>query len=337
MNDKTTPAASGAAPAEERLQELGELREGLGNIAARLLSEPTMVKCCRLIDAELAALASREASPAALTDRIWKYRRYGSPSEKGYTIFAHKPGATHGEAVAFLGDSPEAADAVGRICEAHNAALASPQVAPAPEPVAQIESWTNGSYSRNYKIKWLKNVPEGAFLYLATPVQVAPLAIGIKSKCKTCGGSGVVDDGEIDCYEGGMPYENGPVKCVKDCPACATRAPVAPPSSGGRKATPAMLQAGAAVIDRETRGLFKQVSDGTTTDTARMVWREMNAAALVAPQDDARDAARYRFIRDVPYAPGLRTVMTHQLNARMDDVIDSLMSAPAAKPTEEQA
>ncbi|WP_058133515.1 hypothetical protein [Pseudomonas aeruginosa] len=39
-------------------------------------------------------------------------------------------------------------------------------------------------------------------------------------KCTTCGGAGMVDDGEITCSEGGIPYENGPVKCVKDCPSC---------------------------------------------------------------------------------------------------------------------
>ncbi|HFI2197517.1 TPA: hypothetical protein ACGPQK_002708 [Pseudomonas aeruginosa] len=39
-------------------------------------------------------------------------------------------------------------------------------------------------------------------------------------KCTTCGGVGMVDDGEITCSEAGIPYENGPVKCVKDCPSC---------------------------------------------------------------------------------------------------------------------
>ncbi|EOZ3000259.1 TPA: hypothetical protein ACRNIQ_000133 [Pseudomonas aeruginosa] len=48
-------------------------------------------------------------------------------------------------------------------------------------------------------------------------------------KCATCGGTGMVDDGEITCSEGGIPYENGPVKCVKDCPACkAQPSPVQP-------------------------------------------------------------------------------------------------------------
>lgn len=39
-------------------------------------------------------------------------------------------------------------------------------------------------------------------------------------KCATCNGTGLIDDGEITCSEGGIPYENGPVKCVKDCPDC---------------------------------------------------------------------------------------------------------------------
>ena len=33
------------------------------------------------------------------------------------------------------------------------------------EPVAVVESWTNGSYSRNYKLQWLRDVNEGARLY----------------------------------------------------------------------------------------------------------------------------------------------------------------------------
>ncbi|HHF0618071.1 TPA: hypothetical protein ACPH2G_004589 [Pseudomonas aeruginosa] len=47
-------------------------------------------------------------------------------------------------------------------------------------------------------------------------------------KCATCGGTGMVDDGEITCSEGGIPYENGPVKCVKDCPDCKAQPSPAP-------------------------------------------------------------------------------------------------------------
>lgn len=39
--------------------------------------------------------------------------------------------------------------------------------------------------------------------------------------CKTCDGTRMVDDGEINCYPDGTPFVCGPVKCVKDCPECA--------------------------------------------------------------------------------------------------------------------
>ena len=39
------------------------------------------------------------------------------------------------------------------------------------EPVAKVVSWTNGSYSRNYKLEWLRQVEEGALLYTAPPAQ----------------------------------------------------------------------------------------------------------------------------------------------------------------------
>ena len=47
--------------------------------------------------------------------------------------------------------------------------------------------------------------------------------------CNCCGGTGYVDDGEINCYPDGTPYECGPVKCVKDCPSCTARQPVGEP------------------------------------------------------------------------------------------------------------
>jgi uncharacterized small protein (DUF1192 family) len=40
--------------------------------------------------------------------------------------------------------------------------------------------------------------------------------------CATCNGSKIVDDGELTHSSGGIPYENGPIKCVKDCPDCAS-------------------------------------------------------------------------------------------------------------------
>lgn len=39
--------------------------------------------------------------------------------------------------------------------------------------------------------------------------------------------------------------------------------------------------------------------------------------------EQAEDAARYRFIRDVPYTDEIRNVMALQQNAIMDETIDS--------------
>ncbi|OIQ64934.1 hypothetical protein GALL_535120 [mine drainage metagenome] len=50
-----------------------------------------------------------------------------------------------------------------------------PSQSPAVEdasPVVEVESWTNGSYSRNYRLKWHRDVPEGTKLY-ATPQRCA--------------------------------------------------------------------------------------------------------------------------------------------------------------------
>lgn len=38
--------------------------------------------------------------------------------------------------------------------------------------------------------------------------------------CKTCNGTRLVSDGAMHCSAGGIPFENGPMECVKDCPAC---------------------------------------------------------------------------------------------------------------------
>jgi hypothetical protein len=58
-------------------------------------------------------------------------------------------------------------------------------------------------------------------------LKVTPAAV-----CATCKGSGVVPDGEIT-GSGGVPYENGPVQCVTDCPACTPAAAVADAPAAG--------------------------------------------------------------------------------------------------------
>lgn len=58
-------------------------------------------------------------------------------------------------------------------------------------------------------------------------------------------------------------------------------------------------------------------------------WRGWQARArMAAPAaGDARDAARYRFIRDVPYTDEVRSVMSLQQNAIMDAAIDAAIAA----------
>lgn len=59
----------------------------------------------------------------------------------------------------------------------------------------------------------------------AVLAHAAPSAsAGQAEPCKRCGGTRVVDDGEITGV-GGAEFSNGPLRCVKDCPDCAAPAP----------------------------------------------------------------------------------------------------------------
>lgn len=42
--------------------------------------------------------------------------------------------------------------------------------------------------------------------------------------CKACNGTRLVSDGVLHCSAGGIPFENGPIDCVKDCPDCTPAA-----------------------------------------------------------------------------------------------------------------
>jgi hypothetical protein len=50
-----------------------------------------------------------------------------------------------------------------------------------------------------------------------------------------------------------------------------------------------------------------------------------------APDQDKRDAARYRFIKDVPHTLEVHDVLAYQLNSIMDDVIDAAMQSGEKK------
>jgi hypothetical protein len=52
-------------------------------------------------------------------------------------------------------------------------------------------------------------------------------------KCKTCNGTRIVSDGAMYCSSGGIPFECGPIECVKDCPDCSKPSnPNSPPTAG---------------------------------------------------------------------------------------------------------
>jgi hypothetical protein len=49
--------------------------------------------------------------------------------------------------------------------------------------------------------------------------------------CKTCNGTGIVSEGAMYCSSGGIPFECGPIECVKDCPECTKPWPNSPPTA----------------------------------------------------------------------------------------------------------
>jgi hypothetical protein len=89
------------------------------------------------------------------------------PSE-GITDYVYALMGADDAAVFYTGDFPHLSRADADLIVAAVNATAS-------EPAAIVESWTNGSYHRNYRIKWLKDVPEGTKLY-DVPKVAQPLA-----------------------------------------------------------------------------------------------------------------------------------------------------------------
>ncbi|MBB1630262.1 hypothetical protein [Cupriavidus sp. UME77] len=83
----------------------------------------------------------------------------------------------------------------------------------------QYRTWDGASYSFDHQ--------GFARALLAQPASpAASTQEDVAVACKRCGGSRLVDDGEIT-GSGGVEFENGPVRCVKDCPDCATPQPSA--------------------------------------------------------------------------------------------------------------
>ena len=112
------------------------------------------------------------------------------------------------------------------------------------EPVAKVESWTNGSYSRNYKLRWLRDVNEGAKLYALPGAQNVPEKLCYDSRCEIS--IDYVDgwNAAIDAVRGKSPSWYCPDCCIvfpfgepKSCPhddARCNRALTAAPEVEGK-------------------------------------------------------------------------------------------------------
>ncbi len=75
---------------------------------------------------------------------------------------------------------------------------------------------------------WGSQYRQDSAILIKTDAALSASAEPSAPKCGTCKGTGMVDDGEITGV-GGVEFENGPVKCVKDCPDCTHSEPDADP------------------------------------------------------------------------------------------------------------
>lgn len=119
-------------------------------------------------------------------------------------------------------------------------------------------------------------------------------------KCATCNGSGFVDDGEINFYPDGTPFENGPVKCVKDCPDCAQPTPAQAEAERPEVAEVAFVLRSIGAMDAEDidgDNVDLRFEDAEGRDTgcdASIVEYAEKAADLLEQQDRIVGALRYK-------------------------------------------
>lgn len=105
-------------------------------------------------------------------------------------------------------------------CKKHNttATLSAPSPAQAPQEAAMRDAL--GTIREHCKVQpsaLAKSIVATCDSALAAAPAQAPVVQG--EACKRCGGMGVIKVVEIT-GSGGVEFENGPVVCVDDCPAC---------------------------------------------------------------------------------------------------------------------
>jgi hypothetical protein len=124
----------------------------------------------------------------------------------------------------------------------------------------------------------------------------------VAGQCSKCGGSGVVDDGFLTHSEGGIRYENGPIKCVKDCPSCkgSGSAPQSRQASAGQEgvtpSTEAPKPAAPVFVPGFDPEMLSDMADGLDCYE-----KTVNVGAAIEPGMDVHlestTAAAARFIR----------------------------------------
>ena len=67
-----------------------------------------------------------------------------------------------------------------------------------PEPVAIVESWTNGSYGRSYRLDWQGQAEAGEALYTSSHMRAV---IEQCAKLAACAGSGSAEVAGLDAQD----------------------------------------------------------------------------------------------------------------------------------------
>jgi hypothetical protein len=263
-----TPAASGAAPAEDGYTKaFYEIASVLG-IGARADTPENVFRNEML--PRIVALACREASPATLTDdaehtaRTSASYQYAERADPAYDKF-------NAARVAFL---------KGADWQKSWAALASPQVAPAPDEQSAFEDWLeetcpSGDHEAVQR-QWQSSSAYRDFCGLAAPVQVAPPPSL---------------DEILNAYSKAAPeFDAAVLQSFVD----------AHPVHGQALLCYAQMQLISRPASREEVEQ-EEIDDDQMAASVESLHAKMadlrSTAAPVAPQDDARDAARYRFLR----------------------------------------
>lgn len=209
-------------------------------------------------------LEQHEAAPAGMPSPIW-WIDHG----------------THGQITTRPDEAERAREAGSSVHKYHAAAQPEPPVADERAAYREV-----GFIVHDEMHGW-HFAPTVAWTFLGKGCMLfarasSPNAAGAEGSCKTCGGTRVVDDGEIT-GSGGVEFENGPIKCVKDCPDCTVPA---------QAAEPVAIPAGYVLVPVEpTQAMLDRGYWPCTQGRgAKSVWGEMLRAIPAAPHPAQADA-----------------------------------------------